>query len=122
MRGLHARYGSMGRMAPSRRALWPWLHVRQRSTIEVLWGLRCFRPAKREGSAPMLRRTAMLWMLAGIGILLVPIALLLLLAAGEAMGGDPGGLVRLLLAAPLVILALLAWRFPAACGRFLLGV
>jgi hypothetical protein len=70
----------------------------------------------------MLRRIATPWKQAGIGILLVPIALLLLLAVGEMVGGDPGGLSHLLQAAPLVILALLAWRFPAATGRFLVGV
>ena len=54
-----------------------------------------------------------------IALLGVPIAFLLLFAVGEVAGGDASGLVHLVTAAPLLVLAIIALRRPALTGAIL---
>jgi hypothetical protein len=58
--------------------------------------------------------------LAGIALLLVPVAILVVFTVGETVGGDVSGLQHLLQAAPLVLLVAVAWRWPRAGGTAVL--
>lgn len=59
---------------------------------------------------------------AGIALLLVPVAILVLFTVGETSGGDVSGLQHLLQATPLILLIALAWRWPRAGGATVLVV
>lgn len=54
-------------------------------------------------------------------ILAVPIGFLLLFTFGEVFGGDISGLSHLIQAAPLIILAYLAWKKPFLGGILILA-
>ncbi len=58
--------------------------------------------------------------LAGIALLLVPVAVLVLFTVGETVGGDISGLQHLLQAVPLFVLIAVAWRWPRAGGAAVL--
>ncbi len=58
----------------------------------------------------------------GLILLLIPILFLTYFAVGESVSGDLSGLSHLIQAAPLVILALLAWKRPRAGGLLLIGL
>jgi len=59
---------------------------------------------------------------AGLILLLIPIALLLMLTVGETVGGDISGLGHLIQLAPLVILAIFAWKKPDLGGKILVVI
>lgn len=58
--------------------------------------------------------------LAGIALLLVPVAILVLFTVGETAGGDVSGLQHVLQAAPLLVLIAVAWRWPRVGGAAVL--
>ena len=60
--------------------------------------------------------------IAGLVILLYPIALLLLFTIAETVGGDISGLGHLIQLAPLVILAIFAWKKPDLGGKILVVI
>jgi len=59
---------------------------------------------------------------AGFVLVVIPAAVLLLFAFGETASGDVGGLVHLIPATPLIVLAAVAWRRPLVGGVVLAGV
>lgn len=59
---------------------------------------------------------------AGVGLLLVPIGLLLLLGIGEMAGGDISGIQHIVEVAVLVSLAVIAWKRPRIGGTILVGL
>jgi hypothetical protein len=59
---------------------------------------------------------------AGLIPLLIPIAFLLLFTIAETVGGDISGLVHLIQAAPLIILAIFAWKKPELGGKILVVI
>ena len=59
---------------------------------------------------------------AGVGLLLIPVGLLLLLGIGEMAGGDVSGIQHLVEVAPLVCLGILAWKRPRIGGVILVGL
>jgi hypothetical protein len=61
---------------------------------------------------------------AGIAILLIPIAMFSIFAVGETFGGNLSGLSHFLQALPLVLLVFVCWRFPRIGGlaTMLLGI
>ncbi|CCF84752.1 DUF7670 domain-containing protein [Nitrolancea hollandica] len=65
---------------------------------------------------------AMRFKIVGLILLLIPVLILTFFAVGESIGGDLSGLGHLIQAAPLVILALLAWKRPRAGGLLLIGL
>ena len=58
----------------------------------------------------------------GLIPLLIPIAVLLLFTIAETVGGDISGLGHLIQAAPLVILAIFAWKKPELAGKILVVI
>lgn len=60
--------------------------------------------------------------IAGLVILLIPIAILLLFTIAETVGGDISGLGHLIQLAPLVILAIFAWKKPDLGGKILVVI
>ena len=60
--------------------------------------------------------------IAGLVILVFPIAILLLFTIGETVGGDISGLGHLIQLAPLVILAIFAWKKPDLGGKILVVI
>jgi hypothetical protein len=60
--------------------------------------------------------------IAGLIPLLIPIALLLLFTVAETVGGDLSGLGHLIMLAPLLILAIFAWKKPDLAGKILVVV
>lgn len=58
----------------------------------------------------------------GLTILLLPIALLLLFTIGETVSGDISGLGHLIQAAPLIVLAIFAWRKACLGGKILVAI
>ncbi len=58
----------------------------------------------------------------GLVILLFPIALLLLFTIAETVSGDISGLGHLIQAAPLIILAIFAWKKPDLGGKILVVI
>ncbi len=58
----------------------------------------------------------------GLILLIIPVLFLIVFAVGESAGGDLSGLGHLVQAAPLVILAFLAWKRPRAGGLLLIGL
>lgn len=60
--------------------------------------------------------------MAGLVALAIPIGMLLLLSVGELSAEGPGALLHLLQAAPLLVFAVGAWRYPRAAGVVLLVV
>lgn len=59
---------------------------------------------------------------AGLTLLLIPVAVLLILTIGETVGGDLSGLAHLVMLAPLVILAIFAWKKPSLGGKILVVI
>ena len=59
---------------------------------------------------------------AGLIPLLIPIAILLLFTIAETVGGDISGLGHLIQLAPLVILAIFAWKKPDLGGKILVVI
>lgn len=59
---------------------------------------------------------------AGLILLLIPIAFLLLFTIAETVGGDISGLGHLIQLAPLVILAIFAWKKPDLGGKILVVI
>lgn len=59
---------------------------------------------------------------AGMAILVIPIAILLLFTIGEVAGGDISGLGHLLQVFPIIVLAIAAWKWPRIAGLFLIGL
>ena len=59
---------------------------------------------------------------AGLMLLLIPIILLLMFTVGETLSGDLSGLGHLIQLAPLVILAIFAWKKPALGGKILVVI
>jgi hypothetical protein len=57
----------------------------------------------------------------GLILLIIPVLFLTVFAVGESVGGDLSGLGHLVQAAPLVILAFLAWKRPRVGGLLLIG-
>lgn len=70
----------------------------------------------------MLALSATQLKIAGLALLLLPVGFLLIFAIGETLGGDLSGLQHLVQAAPLVLLALLAWSLPTLGGVVLLVI
>ncbi|OGY26459.1 MAG: hypothetical protein A2Z24_00400 [Candidatus Woykebacteria bacterium RBG_16_44_10] len=61
--------------------------------------------------------------IAGLILLLIPIALILPLAVGETVGGDlVGGLTHLLQIALLVVVTIFTWKKPDLGGKILVGI
>ena len=60
--------------------------------------------------------------IAGMVLVLVPIAFFLIFAVGESASGDLSGLSHLVQAAPFAILAWAAWRWPRVGGWILVGL
>src|SRR4030066_2222234 len=61
--------------------------------------------------------------IAGLILLLIPIALILPLAVGETVGGDlVGGLTHLLQIALLVVVTIFTWKTPDLGGKILVGI
>jgi hypothetical protein len=60
--------------------------------------------------------------IAGLIPLLIPIAFLLLFTIAETVGGDISGLGHLIQLAPLVALAIFAWKKPELGGKILVGI
>lgn len=58
----------------------------------------------------------------GIGILLIPSAILALFGFGEVFGGNISGLQHFLQLLPLVILAVVSWKHPNIGGKFLIAL
>jgi hypothetical protein len=59
---------------------------------------------------------------AGLIPLLIPIALLLLFTIAETVGGDLSGLGHLIMLAPLVALAVFAWKKPDLGGKIIVVI
>jgi hypothetical protein len=59
---------------------------------------------------------------AGLIPLLIPIALLLLFTVAETVGGDISGLGHLIMLAPLLVLAVFAWKKPDLAGKILVVI
>jgi hypothetical protein len=55
-------------------------------------------------------------------LLVIPIVLLLVLAIGEMVGGDMSGAQHIVMAAPLILVLLVAWRSPRVAGTLLLAM
>jgi hypothetical protein len=70
----------------------------------------------------MSRLSAKRLKVAGLIPLLIPIALLFLFTVAETVGGDISGLGHLIQAAPLIILAIFAWKKPALAGKILVAI
>jgi cytochrome bd-type quinol oxidase subunit 1 len=66
--------------------------------------------------------SALKYKIAGMALLLLPLGILLLFTIGEAVSGDVEGLQHLVQAAPLVLLAVAAWRWPTPIGAILIAV
>jgi hypothetical protein len=60
--------------------------------------------------------------IAGLIPLLIPIALLLLFTIAETVGGDISGLGHLIQLAPLIILAIVAWKRPSLAGKIIIVI
>ena len=58
----------------------------------------------------------------GLIPLLIPITFLLLFTVAETIGGDISGLGHLIQAAPLIMLAIFAWKKPELAGKILVVI
>lgn len=68
-------------------------------------------------------RNPMPWRkIAGIGLVLIPIFILANIGIGEIVNGQAGGLMALLFAVPLVVLAVVGWRNPHLAGKIIVAV